>query len=238
MALTYSSYVTSLANIMVIEATNTAFLIDLPNIILDAELRAYRDLDLLNTVVRDSSAATVTSTPLFNLPSSNGTFVVVGSINIITPAGTSDPNAGTRNPVTPASKEMIQALFPSATGSSVPEFFGMVSQSTVIFGPWPAASYQVEVTGTIRPGTLSSTNTTTLLSVYFDDLFLSASMVRAAAYLKNYGAAVDDPRQAMTWESHYATQLASAQVEEARKKFTGQGWSSKQPAPIATPPRT
>ena len=90
----------------------------------------------------------------------------------------------------------------------------------------------------MRPAQLSSSNVTTLLSTYFEDLFVAASMVRAAAYQKNYGAAVDDPRQAITWETHFQELLKSAKVEEMRKKFTGPGWSSKEPAPTVSPPRT
>ena len=237
-ALTYSTLLSTIANLLVVDVTSTTYLADFPNIVSDGELRIYRDLDLLNTVVRDSSTAASTGTRTFNLPSSNGTFVVVEDINIITPYGTSNPENGTRNPLVPATKEALDFLYPSSTGSTVPQYFGMVSQSTVVFGPWPDQPYQVEVVGTIRPNTLSSTNTTTLLSVYFPDLLVSACMVRGAAFLKNYGSAVDDPRMAVTWESHYNTELASARIEENRKKFTEAGWSSKEPAPDATPPRT
>lgn len=238
MSLTYSTYISTLANLLVIPSTDAGYTTDLPSIIDDAELRCYRDLDLLNTIVRDSSATLTTSTRTFNLPSSIGTFVVVEAINVITPSTTTTADLGTRNPVVPATKDFLDFSFPSSTGSTVPQFFGMISQSTVIFGPWPDAAYTVEVVGTIRPTALSVSNTTTLLSWYFPDLFMAASMVRAAAFLKDYGAAVDDPKMAGTWDAHYQTLLAGAQTEEARKKFTGQGWSSKQPAPIATPPRT
>lgn len=238
MSLTYTQYVTSLANLMVVEATNTAFLVDLPNIIDDAELRIYRDLDLLNTIRRDTSSTLTTGTRTFNLPSQNGTFVVVEQINIITPSGTTDPNSGTRNPLLPASRDYLDFTWPSTSGSTIPAYFAMLTQTTVLMGPWPDAAYTAEVVGTIRPNALSSTNTTTLLSWYFPDLLISASMARAAAYLKNYGAAVDDPKMAMTWETHYQTEKASALTEENRKKFVEAGWSSRQPAPDATPPRT
>lgn len=234
----YTDYVSSLSNLMPVPSDDPNFATDLPNIIADAELRIYRDLDLLNTVVRDTSGTLSTSTRTLNLPSTLGTFVVTEEINIITPAGTSNPELGTRNPLVPMSKEALDFMWPNSTGSTVPQYFAMVSQSTVIVGPWPAAAYSVEVVGTIRPPQLSSTVTTTLLSVYFPDLLLAASMARAAAYMKNYGASVDDPRQAITWEAHYSTLLQSAQVEEMRKKFVSQGWSPKQPAPLATPPRT
>lgn len=236
--LTYTTALSSLANLMAVQASNANFLIDLPNIFEDAELRCYRALDLLNTSVRDSSAAMTAGNRNFTLPSTLGTFVVPQEINVITPAGTTNPESGTRNALVPASDEMLNMLWPSVTGSTVPQYFAMVDQGVIIVGPWPAAAYRVEVVGTIRPPTLSSTNVTTILSVYFPDLFLAASMVRASGFAKNYGAAVDDPKQAMTWEGHYQTLLADAKTEEARKQFEGPGWSSKQPEPTQTPPRT
>lgn len=238
MPLTYSTYVTTLAGLMVVPVGDADFQVDLPSIIADAELRCYRELNLLNTSTRDSANALTAGNRNFSLPSTNGTFVVTDEINVITPAGTVNPDSGTRNALVPASEEMLNMLWPSVAGSTVPQYFAMVDQGLIIVGPWPAAAYQVEVVGTIRPQPLSSTNVTTLLSVYFEDLLIAASMVRAAGFQKNYGAAVDDPKQAVTWESHFQTLLSGANVEEARKQFEGPGWSSKQPEPTATPPRT
>lgn len=236
--LTYTTFVNSLANLMPVPITDAGFVTDLPNIIDDAELRCYRDLDLLNTIVRDSSSTLTTNTRTFNLPTSISTFVVIEDINVITPVSATNPENGTRNPLTPVSKECLDFAWPSSAGSTVPTYFAMVTQTTVVVGPWPDQAYTVEVVGTQRPAALSATNATTLLSTYFPDLFLAAAMVRVSGYMKNYGAAVDDPRQSVTWEQHYQTLLKSADVEEQRKKFNAAGWSSKQPAQLATPPRT
>jgi hypothetical protein len=238
--LTYSTYVTSFANMLVVPTSDSGFNTMLPNAIDDAEQRAYRDLQLLNTVVRDTSITFTTNTRTFNLPSAQGTFLVVDSLYAITPAGTVNPDQGTHNQLTPASRPFIDALFPSSAGSGVPAYFAPTTQNAFIVGPWPDQAYQAEVVGTIRPAALSSTNVTTLLSWYFPDLFLAASMVFGSAYQSNFGAAgaVDNPAMGINWESHYKTLLESAETEEAMKKFTSQGWSSKAPAPLATPPRT
>ena len=238
MSLTYNTFTTALANFLVLPVTDPNFVAAIPNIIDDAEQRIYRDLDLLNTIVRDASAAFTSGNRNFSLPSSQGTFVVLENINVITPSGTPNPDAGTRNPLLPASKEMLDVMYPSATPGGVPQYFGMITQSTIVVGPWPDAAYQVEVVGTMRPAPLSSANQTTLLSQYLPDLFLDAALVMGAGYLKNFGAATDDPNSGMSWESKYQLALKSAAIEEARKKFTTEGWSSKEPAPTATPPRT
>lgn len=239
MSLTYTTYVNSIVNLMpVASSTTPEFVTVLPNIIDDAEQRMYRELDLLNTITRDASAALSAGSRTFNLPAANGTFITVDNINVVTPAGQSNPDLGTRNPVVPSSRDMLNAYFPSVAGSAVPVYFAMLTQSSIVLGPWPDQSYQVEVVGTIRPPVISTTNTTTLLSVYFPDMLIAASMVFASGYMKNFGAQADDPRMAQSWETHYQTLLSSAQTEEARKKFTQAGWSSKSPSPQATPPRT
>lgn len=238
MSLTYSSWAGSIANLAQIPASDANFNTMLPNCIDDVEQRLYRTLDLLNTVTRDSSAALTAGLRTFNLPSSIGTFYVTEDINVITPAGTSNPDLGTRNTLVPASKEMLDMLWNSSTGSTVPVYFAPITQNQIVVGPWPDQAYQVEVVGTIRPAPLSSTNVTTLLSWYFPDLFVAGSMVFVAGYMKNYGAAVDDPKQGVSWETHFQELLKSASVEEQRKKFASQGWSPKEPAPLATPPRT
>lgn len=238
MPLTYSQYVTSLANLLVVPTNDPGFTTDLPNIIEYAELRIYRELDLIDTSARDSSSAFTAGNRSFHLPTASGSPIVTDELNVITPAGTTDPELGTRNALVQTSEEMLNTLWPSVSGSTVPQYFAMVNQDLAIVGPWPNAAYNVEWVGTIRPPTLSTTNVTTILSVLFPDMLIAASMVRAAGYQKNYGQGVDDPKMAVTWESVYQTLKTSADVEEARKKFEGPGWSSKDPSPTATPPRT
>lgn len=235
MSLTYSTYLSSIANLMPVPTSDAGFVTMVPNMIDDAEQDLYRTLDLLNVVTRDSTAALSLNSRNFTLPSSIGTFVVTQQLNVITPAGTSNPDAGTRNPLVPISKEALDFMWPSSTGSAVPSYFAPITQGVFIVGPWPNAAYQVETVGTIRPAALGSSITTTLLSVYFPDLFVARSMVFAAAYMKNFGAAVDDPRSGVTWQSHYESMLKSAQTEEARKKFMSEAWTDKTPAMAGSP---
>jgi hypothetical protein len=238
--LTWVTFTASVANFLVIPVTDANFIAAIPNIIDDAEQRMYRDLDLQNTVYRDSSVALVAGNRNFTEATStaNGPFLVTQQFNAITPAGTTNPELGTRNPLTPCSKEMLDVLFPSSIGSGVPQYFAPINQNSFIVGPWPDQNYTIEVVGTQRPAPLSATNTTTLLSLYFPDLFLDAGLSIGAGYLKDYGAQTDDPQSGMSWESRYQKNLVSAQTEEARKRFTSAGWSSASPAPLATPPRS
>lgn len=239
MSYTYITYVSALAELMVVDSADANFQNILPSIIQYAELRIYRDLDLLDTSTRDDSATLTAGNRDFDLPSANGTFIVTDEINVITPVSATTANGGTRNQLVPASDEMFNALWPSVSGSTIPQYFAMINQDTIMVAPWPDQSYRIEVVGTVRPPALTSSNTTTVLTEFFPDIFICASMVFAAGYQKNYGAQADDPRQSVSWETQYQTLLTSAKTEEARKTFTSQGYSDKSPVPTSTmPPRS
>lgn len=238
MSLTYATFVTSLANMIVVDPGDPNFVIALPNIIDDAEQRLYRELDLLATVTRATGPLTANNRN-FALPTTaNGNFVVVEQMNCITPVSAVTADSGTRVPMLPTSKEYLDVVWSSVAGAGVPVNFAPISDQAWIVGPWPDAAYTVEVVGTIRPLPLSASNQTTFLSLYYPDLLLAAALVMSAGYQKNFTSMGDDPKAAVSWESHVATLLTSAKVEEIRKRFGAEGWSSKSPDPIATPPRT
>lgn len=236
--LTYNTFVSSLANMLVVPVDDPAFVLVIPNVIDYAEQRIYRDLDLLQTIVRDSSAALTSGNRNFTLPTDVGTFIVLDDINVITPAGTVDPELGTRVSLLPTSKESLDALYPSSTGSGVPSYFAMIQQSSIIVGPWPDQAYQIEVVGTQRPAPMSVTNQTTFLSVNLPDLLLAAACLWGAAFQKNFSEVGDQPQAAAAFEAQYNILLKSSNMEEMRKRFTAAGWSSRSPSPDATPPRT
>lgn len=236
MALTYTTWVTSVANILVVEPTNAEFLTVLPNIIDDAEQRIYRELDLLNTIIRDTSGTLTANRRNFTLPQTGGRFVVTESMNVFTPVGTT----ASRRQLVPVTREWLDAIWgddAAASTPSIPEYYAMITDQTIIVGPPPDVGYTMEVIGTIRPTPLSGANPTTYLTLYLPDLFLAESLIFGYGYLKDYGAAVDDPQAAASWATHYKSLWDSANTEENRKKYVSQAWTSKQPAPLATPPR-
>src|SRR5215475_8893182 len=199
MPLTYTQYVTDLAGLMVVPTTDPDFQIQLPNFIESAELRIFRDIDLLDTVYRDTTASTTANSRDFVLPNTPNRFVVLNGINIVTPSGTLLTTTGSRRQLYPVSRDYIDAVWPSEIAlenNTCPQCFAMLTSQNVIFGPPPGAIFNVEVVGTIRPVPLSALNPTTVLSLYYADLFLAASMIFAAAYQKNYSASADDPRSA------------------------------------------
>lgn len=236
--LNYTQYVTELANLAVVETTNPEFLTNLPQCITYAENRIYRDLDLLSTVSAVPGFSCATGSRQITWPMAQ--FVTVQEVNVITPVGVSDPNAGTRVNLLPVTKFWMDTCYPSPTTTGVPRYMAMLNQNTVLVAPWPDANYAAEIVGTVRPDSLSETNATTFISTYLPDLFLMASMVFISGYQRDFALGAsqpNDPNMPINYETQYQTLLKSAAVEEARKKFEAGGWTSMSPAVVATPTR-
>lgn len=226
--LTYGDYVTQIANLAIVPETDPNFIILIPQMITYAENRIYRDLDLLSTVTTYDQAATAANVRTVTIP--QGTFVTIQNINLLT-------DTTTRNPLLPVTKEFLDATWGSPSSASQPKYFALLNDRTILFGPWPDTIYPLEIVGTIRPDSLSATNTTTFISLYLPDLMLMASMIFVSAYQRNFGRQSDDPQMAQSYEAQYQTLLKSAMVEEFRKKFESVGWTSLSPSPVAAPTR-
>jgi hypothetical protein len=237
MSLNYGTYVSQISNMMVIGSTDSNFITMLPGMIDYAEQRIYRELDLLYTQVTDATATVSSGNRNFSLPTAIGTFIIADNINIITPSTALSSN-GTRVQLTPVSREFIDITYPSGQlAVGVPEFYAMASNTQVILGPAPDASYLAEVVGVQRPSPLSSGNSSTILTQYVPDLFEAASLVYGFGYMRDFGGQSDNPQGAQSWEAQYKSLFASAATEQARAKFQSEGWTSDQPSPIATPKR-
>lgn len=237
MSLTYTTYVSQLANLLVVSSADTNFQTQLPGIIDNGEQRVYRELDLLATRVTDQTGTLTSGSRVFTLPTDIGIYLVVDSVNVITPV-TASASTGTRVPLTNATVEFIDLCYPSDNSNqTVPEFWSMKDNASILVGPSPNAGYTVEIRGTQRPTPLSSANSSTILTQMLPDVFMAASMIYASAYLKNFGAATDNPQMATFWDAQYTKYMQSADLEEARKKFRSEGWTAKSPSKVATPQR-
>ena len=224
MAYTYSTFVTALATALVVDETDSDFVALLPTIIDDAEQRIYRELDLVSASVV-VNGATVPNDHYIALPQSSGHIVVVDTINIII--------SGARTRLLATTKDVIDYLWPldvPTTPYTPPMLFYRLDDTRCYIGPVPNAVYVAEITGTIRPLPLTSSNGATFLTTYLSDLFFAAAMCSAAGtLLKNYGALAEDPQSAMSWETQYQVRMSSAKSEELRKLFV----SANSPLPAS-----
>jgi hypothetical protein len=243
MSLTYSSYVSELATITVISSTvletgDNNFGGIIPATIDYVEGRLWRELDLPVASVTDTSVTMSSGVRIVNLSTTQGEPLNIETYNIFTPAGATSSYA-TRVPLVPASKAVVDAIYPSATSSNCgqPQFFARVSNLELILGPTPDQGYGVESIVTTRPAPLSASNSSTWLTQNLPELMIAGSMVFLAGYMRNYGSQADDPKLAQSWESQYQNLIKSMDVDALRMSFESAGWTSKQPSPIATPPR-
>lgn len=234
------SYKSQIATMAVVDQTDPAFLEILPMAITYAENRIYRDLDFLFTSISTTAYSFTVGSRIISVPS--GTLVVPEQINVITPSSTSDPDNGTRNPLTPTTKEFLDAVYGVSASTGQPKYFVPFDDYTFLVGPYPDQAYTVEIVGTYRPQSLgdgtNGTQTTTFISLYLPDLFIIASMIYVAAYQRNFSSAQgNDPAMPVTYETQYQALLKSAALEENRKKFEAAAWSSQSPSVSATPTR-
>jgi hypothetical protein len=231
-----TSYITQIATMAVVDQTDAAFLVILPQMITYAENRIYRDVDFLFTSISNTNYTVPVNTRTITVPT--GTFVVPEQINLLTPAGSTNPETSTRVPLLPTTKEFLDAVYGASQLIGQPKYFCPFDDYTFLVGPYANATYTVEIVGTYRPPSLSSTNTTTFISLYLPDLFIMASMIYIAAYQRNFSSALgNDPQMPITYETQYQALLKSAMSEENRKKFEGAAWSSQSISTTATPTR-
>lgn len=243
-----TSYKTQIATMAVVEETDPAFITILPQMITYAENRICRDLDFLFTSAANTSfsialgSRTITVPAANFFPSENGTLIVCEQINLLTPAGATDPDSAIRVPLTPVTKEFLDAVYSASSATGQPKYFCPFgdgeSAYTFLVGPYSNNNYTLEIVGTYRPASLSASNLTTFISLNLPDLFIMASMVYIAAYQRNFSSAMgNDPQMPVTYETQYQTLLRNAIIEENRKKFEAAAWSSQSTSTSATPSR-
>lgn len=230
MSYTYAQWVTALANETVETESRAEFQAILPSCIDYAEQRLYRELDLLSTVTIDESGTITAGARYYSLPTGGGRFVVTNSITIL--------SAGSViNPMVPVSLDYMNFVWPSNAGAGIPTCYAMVTDQTFVVGPSPDQAYGFRVIGTVRPTPLSVSNVTTYLTLYLPDLWFATTMVFMAGWQQNFGSQADNPQMAQSWETQRGLLLASANLEEQRKRYASNAWGSLSPTPAATPTR-
>ena len=249
--LTYNGYIDQIATLgvyntqtvnSVMQGADSAFNSIVPQMLNYAELRIQRDLDLLpaQTSLPYSLAA---GSNLLQVPVND--FIVLKTVGV---------GVGTANkPLTPVSKDFIQAVFNDSSVVGPPAFFAMYggdqptggnTYNNVLIGPYTDAIYSILVTGCARlpslylqATTANANSGTTFISTYLPDLLIMASMVYISAYQKNFGRMSDDPTMAQSYEGQYQVLKQGAIQEEYMKKFQASAWSAQPSSPVATATR-
>lgn len=213
---TYTTFQTALASHMVLPTTDTDFVAMLPSIIDYAELRCYRDLDPLFLYRTGQSNCGGLGTEADAILHGPIDLVEVRDLWIHIPGvfGTTRVALERRN------DGFLNEYWPDRTSRGQPKYYAIIggdygpllSSSAILMVPTPDAQYPVTLNYTIRPDTLSATNTSTFLSLQYPDLMMAAALVYVASYQKAYQDSLP------AWQALYGQALAAARVEEARRK--------------------
>lgn len=235
--LTYTSFVSQIANLMPIDTANADFQVMLPGAIDYVEGALYRELDLLSVRITDTSVTCTSGIRTILLSTAQGTMLVVERVNIMTPAGAA--SSLSRNTTLPVSPDWMDNVFGSALSSNtgLPLFFSRTNDTQITLGPAPDAAYGTEIVATVRPAPLSSGNSSNWFTQNTPELYMAGAAVYAFGWMRDYGQSNSDPQAAQSWQSRYQDLLQSAKIDELRKKFASNAWSDKIPSPTATPPR-
>lgn len=200
-----------------------------PQAVSYAENRIYRDLVLLATRQQNTTLTTMAGSRTVSLAAmanpAGGPIIVPEGFALVTPAGDA-PVAGTRVPFDAATLDLIDQFWPteSATvtpsvNSFLPRLWALRDASTIVFAPTADAAYVIEITGLFQPTPMSANNPTTYLSTVYPELLEAACMIwLTGALLHNFGSQADDPKSAVSWEAQYQTLMASARMEEERRR--------------------
>lgn len=254
----YNEFVTALVTILNVADTSgtAAFNSVIDRCIAYSELRLQRQFDFLATRAVDLSQQTVGGNRAVAIPL---TFVVLEGVSLITPASTRpSQSGGTRVPLQRTTRQFLDLIWPVESQAETPDAFrggywalfsmdqaapasGTADEpdalpSAIIIAPTPDNTYVVEQIGTRRQTPLSAANTTTFMSTHLEDIFLAAALKWGFAYQRDFGAAINNPQAAQSWESEYQALARDLDVETLRQKALIGGFSPETPAATPLPP--
>jgi hypothetical protein len=218
-------------------ATDPDWLAQLPIFIETGERRILRDLDMLSSYVNDTTASLTPFERAFLLPTTQGKFQAVATIQIR--MSYTQDIAGTlftQPALQWVSREWLNAVYPddNAVGApSVPRYVAPVTDNIYAVGPAPGVAYPLVIYGQIYPNGLSAANPETYISVNMPDLMLASEMISVQLWLKQFGQTADEPAAGTDWVAEYNRLRASADVLEARSSIQGRGWGIRGPNQLA-----
>jgi hypothetical protein len=153
MSYTYDTFQTALAIEMAVpnnDPTDPQFIAILPTLIDQAEQRCYRDLDLLY-LTTTHNITLVPNTNNVDISLYQPQVLILEDVWVILPAGVTNPDLAEIVPVYPASFEWVRMVYGNSAQKGPPNYYFMISDHLVGWGPFPDAAYTVIIKGKYRP---------------------------------------------------------------------------------------
>jgi hypothetical protein len=231
MSETYTSLTARVIGEATINVNDALFTTLWPSLLSDAETRILRDLDMLisRKYAQTSFAASAPGNARLGLPTD---CLVIRELAYYTPVATTTVYI----PLERKTESYIKDYWRNRSLTGLPKYFCDLGSAQALVAPSPNGAYAVEAAYTYRPPSLAVAapgdgTQTTYIATFHADLLFQACMVEVAGFKKNYGSMADDPQQAVSWNARYAVTLASAQMEEGRRKSGSYADESKTAAP-------
>ena len=177
---TYAALLTEIRNYT---ETDDSVLTDaiLNDIILQAEIRIFREVDL--DCFRSYQKTTLTQGNEFlSLPGQTpGTMAFVRTASIYASTGT---KANVRDYLLQKDISYMTEYWPNRQTQSTPKYYAMWDQDTIYLAPTPDSAYNIELALNRNETGLSTSNTTTWVSVNAPQVLLYGCLIQAFKFLK------------------------------------------------------
>lgn len=171
MAMNYSALVQAVQNYT--ENTESSFVSLIPTFVQFAEQRIYNSVQI-NTLRKNQLGTVTINNKYLSLPSD---WLATYSLAVI------DPVTNAQTYLLEKDVEFIRESFPDPDITGIPAYYGQFNFETLILGPTPSASFQVELHYFYYPESIVTAGTT-WLGNYFSDLLLYGTLREAYIYMK------------------------------------------------------
>lgn len=165
---------TELYNAIVAETENTddTFVANIPVFVKNAEKRIYQAVKIPN-LRKNATSYLQVSNPYLSMPSD---YLSAWELATIT--------SNVYAYLLPKDVSFIREAYPNSTTTGTPKYYAQFDDNSLIVGPTPSGTIQVELHYFYYPETIV-TAATTWLGTNFDNLLLYGALVEAAVFMKS-----------------------------------------------------
>ncbi len=172
--MTYSTLIAQV--ISYLNRTDAQTIAQLENFVIQAQQRICREVETICTEQVVVSAFTVNNA-VYQKP---GRWRRTLAINV-----GSGANNNVRSPVFQRSYDYLRVYWPDDSETDLPEFYSDYGFNNILVAPTPNAAYPYEWTYLELPPPLSTSNQTNMLTDFYPDVLLYATLLEATPFLKN-----------------------------------------------------
>jgi hypothetical protein len=216
----YPEFIARLANTALYAPDDADFLVAAVQALEAAELRILRDLDPM--VARVTGAA---------LPYTAGSRAIALPADCVIPRRVWVQDGGRWWPLNRRQSDWMLIYAPDEAVLGRPRYWSLDTDAVGQMAPTPPAGLSFRVDYTRRPTPMSASNPSTWIGTNLPDLLFAAAMVWIAGFQRNFGEAGGG--DGASWGAAYMTALASAVVEERRRKADGP-WDNSRVPPVSS----